>query len=1153
MEGENLVMTLLEGLTRAIHEIGHTMATQSHEFQSMMLEQAQRQHSSREFKIEGASMPTFHGRPDESVDEFIFEAKLFMSGKNIDYNRADNQGRVVAMLASNLRSGAASWYHSRIMVECNPIETIGEFHQALTREFIPPDQQQRLRAALRTCRQTGHADDYVARFRKRIAQVREMSQLDRVNRCETLTDAIAAAKAYERAHFGGEKPPRRSRLAQESGPEPMDLLYAGVTKPTKKMCRQQNLCFYCREGGHRISQCPKRGQKQGNDSGRRIIIKPTVLVRPDEAKQTLVTARNFEGQACSLWCAEYPVVVAMDGHVCSVPVVEWPLEQPFDGILGRSWLTVANPSIEWASGKISFTKYDPYRKQEIDGKIGIWAFAEPYEAQRSSKLRAKCTVVLRNVETVDREAYKAVLIYDIIPAIKAKWPASGKKRTIWIQHDSAKPHVPVNDPDVIAAGTSGGWDIRMRCQPADSPDLNVLDLGYFRSIQSLQYQRECRGVQELIDDVGETFVEMQSSTLNKIFLTLQAVMEQILLADGGKAFKIPHKGKDSLAKKGELPVSFPCSQEAAVRGETFRDPITGVLPSKIQWTEVPRIPIPRIDELFDRLGGAQVFSLIDLASGYHQMKMAPESRQYTAFRAGSEIYQWVVAPMGLAGMPGTWSRLMRRIFETSELAAFVVVYLDDICVFSRNMETHVEHLRRVFSILRAEKLYARPSKCNFVQPEIRFLGHIISGAGVRVDPDKTAALANWPTPSNVMDVQRFLGLAGYYRRFVNGFAALVLPLSNLVKASQGWRWTAEEEVAFNAIKTKLLSSPILRLPDTSVPFHVTTDASNTCIGGVLSQVVDGFDHPVSFYSQKLSETESKWPAHEHELYAIKQSDASTSSRYELREGLLCVKSTDAVPVLRVPQVDAVLLRILHDFHDASIVSHPGVRRTFVAIRQYFWWPSMRDHIAQYIGTCEACVHHKTGSWRRNGLLQSLPSVAENAIVDEHVQKMLQEGVIEMGNGPWGFPVVLVRKKDGAVRFCVDYRALNHVTNKNSHLVRYLLFLVDSGRLRAANLYFLIKGHIKNNCDRGFALIKKAYAKTDVYTLAQVDLMIKNSTSTNTSVCLENTSDVFFDWKAVLTPVYRDVKNIQRYQLFNNSSSNPGVVSKPAKTRKAKRT
>ncbi|ETM98862.1 hypothetical protein PPTG_24545 [Phytophthora nicotianae INRA-310] len=168
-----------------------------------------------------------------------------------------------------------------------------------------------------------------------------------------------------------------------------------------------------------------------------------------------------------------------------------------------------------------------------------------------------------------REAYKATLIGDIIPAIKAKWPRSGKKRTIYIQQDNAKPHVSVDDPDIMAAGRSGGWDIRMRCQPPNSPDLNVLDLGYFRSIQSLQYQTECRGVEALLDAVNSAFSAMKADTLNKIFMTLQTCMECIIRANGGNNYKTPHRGKDALKKAGQLPVSFACSAEVYDQGVKF--------------------------------------------------------------------------------------------------------------------------------------------------------------------------------------------------------------------------------------------------------------------------------------------------------------------------------------------------------------------------------------------------------------------------------------------------------------------------------------------------------------------------------------------------------------------------------------------------------
>jgi hypothetical protein len=189
--------------------------------------------------------------------------------------------------------------------------------------------------------------------------------------------------------------------------------------------------------------------------------------------------------------------------------------------------------------------------------------------QRDSKNRPKGTLVLGNVETVDRAAYKATLINDIIPAIKAKWPRGEKKRTIFIQQDNAKPHVPVDDPDVVAAGHKGGWDIRMRCQPPNSPDLNVLDLGYFRSIQALQYRKDCRGVEDLVGAVNDAFQEMAEDTLNKIFLTLQTCMESILSIFGCNIYKTPHTSKDALKRAHKLPVSFPCDREIYERAVQF--------------------------------------------------------------------------------------------------------------------------------------------------------------------------------------------------------------------------------------------------------------------------------------------------------------------------------------------------------------------------------------------------------------------------------------------------------------------------------------------------------------------------------------------------------------------------------------------------------
>jgi hypothetical protein len=182
---------------------------------------------------------------------------------------------------------------------------------------------------------------------------------------------------------------------------------------------------------------------------------------------------------------------------------------------------------------------------------------------------------------------------------------------------------------------------------------------------------------------------------------------------------------------------------------------------------------------------AAVFSALDLAQGYHQMQVSPESRKYTAFRTHSETYQWCVAPMGLAGMPDVWSRLTRILFGKYP---FIVVYLDDICAFSATMEVHVKHLDILFEVLHREKLYAHEAKCHFASTSVNFLGHTISAQGLKVDIKKTDAIAKWPTPTNQKELLSFLGLAGYYRRFIYKFATLALPLSSLIKKDSTWEW-----------------------------------------------------------------------------------------------------------------------------------------------------------------------------------------------------------------------------------------------------------------------------------------------------------------------------------------------------------------------------
>ncbi|CAI5480238.1 unnamed protein product [Closterium sp. Yama58-4] len=183
-----------------------------------------------------------------------------------------------------------------------------------------------------------------------------------------------------------------------------------------------------------------------------------------------------------------------------------------------------------------------------------------------------------------------------------------------------------------------------------------------------------------------------------------------------------------------------------------------------------RFPVPRVEDLLDAVQGARVFSKIDLRSGYHQIRVVPEDQHKTAFRTKQGLYEFRVLPFGLTNAPATFQTLMNTVLSEF-LGSFVVVYLDDILIFSKSKEEHVQHLQKVFEVLRREKLYAKQSKCEFFLPEVEFLGHVVSASGVRTDPKKIAAVQDWVAPTSVKELQSFLGFANYYRRFVQGYAS----------------------------------------------------------------------------------------------------------------------------------------------------------------------------------------------------------------------------------------------------------------------------------------------------------------------------------------------------------------------------------------------
>jgi RNase H-like domain found in reverse transcriptase/Reverse transcriptase (RNA-dependent DNA polymerase) len=279
--------------------------------------------------------------------------------------------------------------------------------------------------------------------------------------------------------------------------------------------------------------------------------------------------------------------------------------------------------------------------------------------------------------------------------------------------------------------------------------------------------------------------------------------------------------------------------------------------------------MPRIDEILERTAKAKYFSSLDLKDAYHLLRIKKSDQWNTAFICPNGTFEYTVMPFGLKKAPGQFQRFIEHVLSPLG-KSFVLAYLDDILVFSNSEKEHEQHLTLVLQTLQKADLRIKPSKCSFFKKSVPFLGFHLGQGNLSMNSDKVESIKDWEPPTNVKSLQRFLRFINFYRRFIPNLSKISQPLNVLLTKDHEWKWTKEQQKAFDDLREIVITSVVLKMPDPSEPFILEVDASASAIGCVLSQKVEGKLRPCAFHSRSLNSAERNWPIFERETLALRE-------------------------------------------------------------------------------------------------------------------------------------------------------------------------------------------------------------------------------------------------------------------------------------------
>ena len=572
---------------------------------------------------------------------------------------------------------------------------------------------------------------------------------------------------------------------------------------------------------------------------------------PSEAKSCIRhTVQWADGRAC-VSDQRLPALISIGAYQEQRPLLVCTIEG-YDVILGKPWLTDHNPLIDWRCHTVQLCVSAPMVEVErppmlpvlLKGKVLSMSVQQPFRQVRSlhadegkgaGQLKKgnhqagikQNTALVGPYPVPDRLAEALGMQSSGCEGEGAGPAPSGEK-----QNAALVSPPPVSDQKRLSAILTAFSDV-FAPLPAGLPPARQVD----HTIELVPGSKPCF-----------------RPTYRMSPLELKEVRKQLdeLLSKGWVRPSVsPYRAPILFVKKKEGTLRM-CVDYRELNKQTVKN----------------RYPLPRQDELLDQLHGAKCFSKIDLQSGYHQVRVAPQDISKTAFGTRFGHFEFLVLPFGLTNAPATFMSFMHEVLQPY-LDKFVVVFLDDILIYSKDEEEHMQHLELVLQKLRDHHLFAKMSKCAFNLQEVEFLGHVVSSAGIRMDAAKVAAIKDWPRPATVRDVRSFHGLANYYRRFIADFSKISTPLTNLTKKAVGFHWGPAEEAAFEKLKSAMISAPVLSTPDTGKPYTVYVDASGIATGGVLLQADEQNKlHPLAFINKKLQPAELNYIVGELEMLAI---------------------------------------------------------------------------------------------------------------------------------------------------------------------------------------------------------------------------------------------------------------------------------------------